>query len=81
MGTARTRDKGDLITLALDHGTPAETGLARARDRADAELYWIRRRLGDATRRGVRSGLDHFDGRSWTGLHRHALTALIAIAF
>ena len=24
-------------------------------------------------------GLDHFEGRSWTGLHRHALTAMIAL--
>ena len=26
-------------------------------------------------------GLDHFEGRSWTGLHRHALMALIAFCF
>jgi SRSO17 transposase len=26
-------------------------------------------------------GLDHFEGRSWTGLHRHALMATIAFAF
>jgi SRSO17 transposase len=26
-------------------------------------------------------GLDHFEGRSWTGLHRHALTTMIAYAF
>ena len=26
-------------------------------------------------------GLDHFEGRSWTGLHRHALMAMIAFAF
>jgi SRSO17 transposase len=23
-------------------------------------------------------GLDHFEGRSWTGLHRHALMTIIA---
>ncbi len=26
-------------------------------------------------------GLDHFEGRSWTGLHRHALMTCIAFAF
>jgi SRSO17 transposase len=26
-------------------------------------------------------GLDHFEGRSWTGLHRHALMTLVAFAF
>lgn len=26
-------------------------------------------------------GLDHFEGRSWTGLHRHCLMAMIAVAF
>jgi SRSO17 transposase len=26
-------------------------------------------------------GLDHFEGRSWTGLHRHALMTLIAFAY
>ncbi|WP_426960168.1 hypothetical protein [Muricoccus radiodurans] len=26
-------------------------------------------------------GLDHFEGRSWTGLHRHALMAMLAYAF
>ena len=26
-------------------------------------------------------GLDHFEGRSWIGLHRHALMAMIAYAF
>lgn len=26
-------------------------------------------------------GLDHFEGRSWKGLHRHALMTMIAYAF
>lgn len=26
-------------------------------------------------------GLDHFEGRSWTGLHRHALMTMMAFAF
>jgi SRSO17 transposase len=29
----------------------------------------------------VELGLDHFQGRSWAGLHHHALLALIAFAF
>ena len=26
-------------------------------------------------------GLDHFEGRSWTGLHHHALLCLVALCF
>jgi SRSO17 transposase len=26
-------------------------------------------------------GLDHFEGRSWIGLHRHALMTMIALCF
>ena len=26
-------------------------------------------------------GLDHFEGRAWTGLHRHALMTMMAYAF
>ena len=26
-------------------------------------------------------GLDHFEGRSWQGLHRHALMTMVAFAF
>jgi SRSO17 transposase len=26
-------------------------------------------------------GLDHFEGRSWQGLHRHALMTMVAYAF
>ena len=26
-------------------------------------------------------GLDHFEGRSWIGLHRHALMTMVAFAF
>jgi SRSO17 transposase len=26
-------------------------------------------------------GLDHFEGRSWQGLHRHCLMCMIALAF
>ena len=30
---------------------------------------------------GEELGLDHFEGRSWTGLHRHALMTMMAYAF
>jgi len=29
----------------------------------------------------LKEELDHFEGRSWTGLHRHALMTMIAYAF
>ena len=32
-------------------------------------------------RRHAFYGLDHFEGRSWVGLHRHALMTMIAYAF
>jgi len=32
-------------------------------------------------RMGFGIGLDHFEGRSWQGLHRHALMTMIAYAF
>ena len=37
-------------------------------------------RAGPSTVEGG-TGLDHFEGRSWHGLHRHALMAMIAYAF
>jgi hypothetical protein len=45
-------------------------------------------RKGDADLDGFASrpakeepGLDHFEGRSWQGLHRHALMTMMAYAF
>jgi transposase len=32
-------------------------------------------------RRGAALGLDHFEGRSWQGLHRHALMTMLAFTF
>ena len=39
MSTARGRDRGDLITPNVDHGTAAETDTARARDRAEGGRF------------------------------------------
>ncbi len=40
---------------------------------------WICEQAHQQLREGF--GLDHFEGRSWTGLHRHALMTMIAYAF
>lgn len=55
---------------------------------ADADLgtlaFAIKARwsCGQAHRRMKEElGLDHFEGRSWRGLHRHALLIMIAFAF
>ena len=54
--------------------------------RKPALRRWPRRsrRAGSASRHQQLKeelGLDHFEGRSWRGLHRHALMAMIAYAF
>lgn len=55
---------------------PADTGLKT--------LAAAIRRAGRASKRTSQLkeelGLDHFEGRSWTGLHRHAPMAMIAHA-
>ena len=56
---------------------PAETAI---RDLAGAiKARWICEQASSATPEEL--GLDHFKGRSWTGLHRHALMTMIAYAF
>jgi GAF domain-containing protein len=37
--------------------------------------------IQDKNRLKEELGLDHFEGRSWQGLHRHALMTMIAYAF
>ena len=41
------------------------------------------RRVGEQAHQQMKEelGLDHFEGRSWQGLHRHALMTMIAYAF
>lgn len=40
---------------------------------------WICEQAHQQLKEGL--GLDHFEGRSWIGLHRHALMTMIAYAF
>src|SRR6266550_3374553 len=58
-------------TAAADQGQGSATS-ARRRGLVD----W---RTQDVGREEL--GLDHFEGRSWQGLHRHALMTMIAYAF
>jgi SRSO17 transposase len=56
---------------------PADTplkGLAAA-----IEARWVCEQAHQQLKEEL--GLDHFEGRSWTGLHRHALMTLIAFAY
>ena len=56
---------------------PAETSI---KDVAGAiKARWICEQAHQQLKEEL--GLDHFEGRSWTGLHRHALMTMIAYAF
>jgi len=56
---------------------PAETSLKRLA--AAIKARWVCEEAHQQLKEEL--GLDHFEGRSWTGLHRHALMTLIAFAF
>lgn len=56
---------------------PADTSLKRLAGAIKAR--WIREQAHQQLKEEL--GLDHFEGRSWTGLHRHALMTMIAYAF
>lgn len=56
---------------------PADTPI---RDLAGAiKAQWICEQAHQQLKEEL--GLDHFEGRSWTGLHRHALMTMMAYAF
>jgi SRSO17 transposase len=56
---------------------PAETDLATLA--ATIKARWVCEQAHQQMKEEL--GLDHFEGRSWTGLHRHALMTMIAFAF
>jgi SRSO17 transposase len=56
---------------------PAETGLRTLA--ATIKARWICEQAHQQLKEEL--GLDHFEGRSWPGLHRHALMTMIAYAF
>ena len=56
---------------------PADTSLKALA--AAVKARWVCERAHQQLKEEL--GLDHFEGRSWTGLHRHALMTMIAYAF
>src|SRR5258706_156347 len=56
---------------------PAEMGLRQLA--ATVKARWICEQAHQQLKEEL--GLDHFEGRSWHGLHRHALMTMIAYAF
>jgi SRSO17 transposase len=56
---------------------PADTGLKTLA--ATMEARWACEQAHQQLKEEL--GLDHFEGRSWTGLHRHALMTMLAFAF
>jgi SRSO17 transposase len=56
---------------------PADSGLATLA--ATIKARWVCEQAHQQLKEEL--GLDHFEGRSWVGLHRHALMAVLAYAF
>ncbi len=56
---------------------PPEASLGRRAGTIKAR--WVCEQAHQQTKEEL--GLDHFEGRSWTGLHRHALMTMLAYAF
>jgi SRSO17 transposase len=56
---------------------PADTPLKRLA--ATIKARWVCEQAHQQMKEEL--GLDHFEGRSWTGLHRHALMTLLAFTF
>lgn len=79
---------GDEAWLIGEHRTSGEKKYYLANLPAEADLRtlaatiksrWICEQAHQQLKEEL--GLDHFEGRSWRGLHRHALMTMIAYAF
>src|SRR5678816_2517099 len=90
----RIRDKGqqhlpgDEAWLIGEHRTSGEKTFYLANLSAETDLRtlaatikarWVCEQAHQQLKEEL--GLDHFEGRSWQGLHRHALMTMIAYAF
>lgn len=79
---------GDEVWLIGERTASGESRYYLANLPAEADLRALARvirarRAGDQAHRQLKEelGLGHFEGRSWRGLHRHALMTMIAFAF
>jgi SRSO17 transposase len=79
---------GDEVWLLGEHRTTGERKYYLSNLPADVPLEKLAatikaRWVGEQAHQQLKEelGLDHFEGRSWTGLHRHALMAMIALCF
>ena len=79
---------GDEVWLVGEHRSSGERKYYLANLPPDASLEklaaviksrWVCEQVHQQLKEEL--GLDHFEGRSWTGLHRHALMAMIALCF
>jgi SRSO17 transposase len=73
VGERRASGERKYYLANLPAGTPLEELAATIKAR------WVCEQAHQQLKEEL--GLDHFEGRSWTGLHRHALMTLIAFAF
>jgi SRSO17 transposase len=73
VGERRTSGERKYYLSNLTADTPLKTLTAAIKAR------WICEQAQQQLKEEL--GLDHFEGRSWTGLHRHCLMAMIAFAF
>jgi SRSO17 transposase len=73
VGERRTSGETKYYLANLPAGTPLEELAATIKAR------WVCEQAHQQLKEEL--GLGHFEGRSWTGLHRHALMAMIAFGF
>jgi SRSO17 transposase len=73
VGERRTSGEMKYYLANLPAGTPLEELAATIKAR------WVCEQAHQQLKEEL--GLDHFEGRSWTGLHRHALMTMMAFAF